>query len=534
MELRYKINSKILILALIGVVMVCSSYLIYIYDPLQLIVTRMTQLRPGTIFYNVWEVPPYDVLFKVHIFNVTNHEAFLRGEEKLRFEDLGPYIYNEFLENTNATFNDDGTVTFNPIRTIKFDEKRSPRNPFTDRIIVPNIPLVGIQASFNDASFMTNLGFASLARMYGAKAFLNLTVDEYLWGYDDNLVKVANKFIPSWIDFGRFGLLERLFSRDASNWIKIVVDPEKYVSNNTILTDAEKIATYNILEFNGSPGLKEWGYQDPVDGETMESNVRENMIQGDFDGTLFPQNLQPNQSIWLFRKAFCRPVPMQFDKLGLTADGYDMIQYRFSDKLFDTPETNPSNKHYCYKNKCPLKGLGTIAPCYYDIPIVLSNPHFMDADPKINESIDGMQPDPEIHTPYCQIHPKLGVPVGGSLKIQINLDVGQTKYNSLTRPLNDLVLPLFWIELTMAELPSLVGWVITLGCHVGPIAQIVAIYLLGLIGVALISGSAVLILFFSPPTLNGTISLKNQGDYSPLPIISIPAQYFKPEIRICK
>lgn len=46
--------------------------------------------------------------------------------------------------------------------------------------------------------------------MMGTKAFLNLTVEEFLWGYEDKLVTIANRFLPSWIDFGNFGILDRV------------------------------------------------------------------------------------------------------------------------------------------------------------------------------------------------------------------------------------------------------------------------------------------------------------------------------------
>lgn len=68
----------------------------------------------------------------------------------------------------------------------------------------------GIQAYLQDASIFTNIGFSTLSATLNAQPFLNLTVDEFLWGYEDKLVSMANQFIPSWIDFNKFGLLERV------------------------------------------------------------------------------------------------------------------------------------------------------------------------------------------------------------------------------------------------------------------------------------------------------------------------------------
>lgn len=47
----------------------------------------------GGEIYELWRKPPVDLYLKVYLFNVTNAEAFLRGEEKLKVEEVGPYVY---------------------------------------------------------------------------------------------------------------------------------------------------------------------------------------------------------------------------------------------------------------------------------------------------------------------------------------------------------------------------------------------------------------------------------------------------------
>lgn len=55
-----------------------------------------------------------------------------------------------------------------------------------------------------------NMAISSVAHYLGSKPFVNLSIDQYLWGYDDPLVKLANNVVPNWIDFPRFGILERV------------------------------------------------------------------------------------------------------------------------------------------------------------------------------------------------------------------------------------------------------------------------------------------------------------------------------------
>lgn len=61
-----------------------------------------------------------------------------------------------------------------------------------------------------DASLFTNFGMMTSVKYLGSKPFLNLTVEEYLWGYDDPMVDMANTFVSSWIPFAKLGLLDRV------------------------------------------------------------------------------------------------------------------------------------------------------------------------------------------------------------------------------------------------------------------------------------------------------------------------------------
>ncbi|XP_053682926.1 platelet glycoprotein 4-like isoform X3 [Sabethes cyaneus] len=60
-----------------------------------------------------WERPPVNPLLKVHVFNYTNVEEFIKGEAtKLKVVDLGPYVYHETAEKVNVSYNGDGTITY--------------------------------------------------------------------------------------------------------------------------------------------------------------------------------------------------------------------------------------------------------------------------------------------------------------------------------------------------------------------------------------------------------------------------------------
>lgn len=60
-----------------------------------------------------WRNPPLDPHIKVHVFNYTNTDRFLKGlDKKLVVEDLGPYVYVEKFEKVDVKFNKNYTISY--------------------------------------------------------------------------------------------------------------------------------------------------------------------------------------------------------------------------------------------------------------------------------------------------------------------------------------------------------------------------------------------------------------------------------------
>lgn len=527
-------NPRFIILGVFGSIMAFCGFLIYAYNPLQLIINTMLRLKPDNILFNIWTKPPYDTYINVYIFNVTNAEAFLLRGEKIRVEEVGPYVYLEKLYNTEAQFNENGTLTFRPRRNITLALDKSIGDPRVDWIISPNIPLLGITSSLKDSSMFVNLAITSISNYLGSKAFLNITIDEYLWGYDDPLVELANKAIPSWINFPRFGILDRIMALDnGENTVTIKVTDEK-IEDNPLLTEEELVQPYSIQRFNGSPGLKQWGYQETTANETIDTNTRCNTIQSSYDGTLFPYDLKENSTFRVYRHAFCRPVTIKYESKGEDKHGFDQFTYRIDNKFLSKPEENPENSCYCKGRKCDKNGISNISPCYYDIPIVLSQPHHYNSDPALLQHVLGMEPDKDKHDTYIMLHPKAGVPLDAKLRIQINLDI-DTKFNSKTKPFNKLLLPLFWIELTLEDTPFIVWLGVKMAYHIMPVIQIVCQWCFMILGVAMIAAAGLFTFFFpSTPSNHGLEDPFERIGYSPIRIVPMTTHYFKPDLRISK
>lgn len=68
----------------------------------------------------------------------------------------------------------------------------------------------GFSSMLQNSPMFVNIVFNSLVEYQDSKPILNLSVNEFLWGYDDKLVKMASSVLPTWINFAKFGLLDRV------------------------------------------------------------------------------------------------------------------------------------------------------------------------------------------------------------------------------------------------------------------------------------------------------------------------------------
>lgn len=68
----------------------------------------------------------------------------------------------------------------------------------------------GVSSALHDAGFLVNYPLTRLLNAMNSKPILNISVYDYLWGYEDTVVKLASGILPNFIDFQKFGLLDRV------------------------------------------------------------------------------------------------------------------------------------------------------------------------------------------------------------------------------------------------------------------------------------------------------------------------------------
>lgn len=65
-------------------------------------------------------------------------------------------------------------------------------------------------AALQDASIFKNLGMAATSRAVKAEPFVNITIKEFLWGYENRLITLGHKTMPSWINFKQLGFIDQV------------------------------------------------------------------------------------------------------------------------------------------------------------------------------------------------------------------------------------------------------------------------------------------------------------------------------------
>lgn len=59
-------------------------------------------------------------------------------------------------------------------------------------------------------SLIPRLGFNLLTARLNSKAILQMPASDYLWGYDEPLIKLGNTLLPGWVTFDVLGVLDRV------------------------------------------------------------------------------------------------------------------------------------------------------------------------------------------------------------------------------------------------------------------------------------------------------------------------------------
>uniref|UniRef100_A0A8D2ADE3 Scavenger receptor class B member 2 n=1 Tax=Sus scrofa TaxID=9823 RepID=A0A8D2ADE3_PIG len=339
-------------------------------------------LRNGSETFDSWKKPPLPVYIQFYFFNVTNPEEILSGEIP-RVEEVGPYTYRELRNKADIQFGDNGTtISAVSNKAYVFERDKSVGDPKTDLLRTLNIPALTAM-EWTHLPLLREI-IEALLRAYRQKLFVTHTVDELLWGYKDEILSLIN-----------------------------ILEPD--------------ISPYFGLFY----GSLDWWTADTC-----------NMINGT-DGDSFHPLITKDEVLYVFPSDFCRSVYITFSDFE-RVQGLPALRYKVPAEILANTSDNAG---FCIpKGNCLGSGVLNVSVCKNGAPIIMSFPHFYQADEKFVSAIDGMHPNKEYHETFVDINPLTGIILRAAKRFQINVYVRKLDDFIETGNIRTLVFPVMYLN----------------------------------------------------------------------------------------
>ncbi|GAA56005.1 Lysosome membrane protein 2 [Clonorchis sinensis] len=409
--------------ALFIVIALFTLILVLIFDRLFLaLLAQKLAISPNSPVYESWLVPTVPIYFSVYLLNLTNPTEVLAGARP-HLEEVGPYVYRERRERFDVQFgngSESHTVRFKYRIFYYFDRNKSINDPSTVRITTPNLYFLVMTSS--------NMGWI----LGDEGPFITLTAEEVMWGYTPALVS----FLRAFFGDKKVGLFA---TNNGTNVNEFVV--------NTGAKNIQDIG--KIYEVNGQQILDIW------------DNLEANMLNGT-DGTVAAPGLRVGSTVEFHVPDICRSVTSYAVDTTTTQERDDVEVTVFSGSPPNS--TDPLAKWrtdmFCTKDSgCPPQGLLSLQRCAAkkgaDLPLFLSQPFFLGADPQIAAAFDGLPvPSKEKYSTWVHIEPTTGFVLEAFKRIQFNIFMENTdsKYKDMKGP---YYFPIAWIaEIAVADKKS--------------------------------------------------------------------------------
>ncbi|XP_013187176.1 protein peste [Amyelois transitella] len=377
-------------------------------------------LIPGSRSYQIWLAPSVPLYFEIYLFNWTNSETF--PIDKPHLVQTGPYRFREHREHVNVTWNqEEHTLGYRTFRSWVFDE--TSEGNLDD--IITTVDVITASAVHrerpNQSHFEQYMFSLFLKNTFtGHRVPVTRTARELLFeGYSDWLLTLA-QVMPD--DSGAPKL-------DKFGWF--------YQRNNSLETEGYMEVTTG--EVSGTlPGqIVRWNHEDHLvyyEGQCSR-------LSGSV-GEFLPRNLSEHSELTMFLPDLCRTVVLPYLHSGQVL-GLNYHKFGMSASSFDNSTASSDNSCFC-NGPCEWGGVMNVSACRFNSPSFVTLPHFLHADPRLKELVTGLEPDPEKHTFYFAVEPRLGVPVDVAARFQINIYLEPD--NGLYLNVPKMLFPVFWIQ----------------------------------------------------------------------------------------
>ncbi|UJR36346.1 hypothetical protein I4U23_029073 [Adineta vaga] len=438
---RFRCASIVLIILGIGFIVGGTLLLVLGSSTIKNSVKKQCQLKPGTFLYDTWRDSPVPTYTSIYVFDLNDTE-FLNGTSKPFLRQRGPFVYKEERKKMNIKTYENQTISYQESRVYTFDRERSAE-------------LESVNITTMNIVYMTLVNYLQLEhipsifrRMVGElldaqeKPFMQHTVKDFLWGYQDPLLHILKKEFPDIVTSDQVSAFYASVSQAGSN---------TFLINNGIGLDSNRNERINnvgkIERFNFRTDLPYW------------SNEYANMINGT-DSTIWHPDARQDERIYAYIPDICRSVYLAYNETNSNEFDIETYRYTLPHNVFSNAT---ENEGFCLNSSvtnkthvldCLPSGLFSLRTCIHlsgssltlPLPIIASSPHFLEADSTVQKAIDGLSPDGSKHRSFVDIEPLTGIVMNGSRRLQININVVNDSTISAVSRVKPLVFPMLWVD----------------------------------------------------------------------------------------
>jgi len=405
-----------------------------ISDRLHLNLPLTPNATSGITSFSVWKDIPFPVHDKFYFFHVENPDEVIQLGEKPILTQVGPFAYNQRRHKVSLKFSPDRSkVSYKELSFYHFNAKES-QYPENHTVRVLNVPLLTVLGRAKSLPSFVRFILNRLVSQTKSKLFIERSVHELLWGYEDPLLVELKRLLPKDIPLTKFGWFMKQNGSDQGRF-------EVFTGS-----DGNLSRYLNIVRWNSQPRMNLW-----PPGQDSSCNS----FRGSSDGSAFGPFLKSTQKLRVFNPRMCRGAfESVFDGVETQRD-VRMLRFHMDNQTFGNASTNPSNFCFCstFANDsdtpiCPPMGTLNISACSFGAPVFLSQPHFLNADIRIGRRFSGLSPIPENHDSFFYIEPTTGITADAQARFQLNGFVENLKaFPKIFRNIgNGLIFPVLWLE----------------------------------------------------------------------------------------
>nr|XP_034187807.1 sensory neuron membrane protein 2-like [Osmia lignaria] len=353
--------------------------------------------------------------FACYLFNVTNPDEVMRGENP-RMIEYGPFSYDEIQEK----------------QIIEVDEERDEIKYTTRSTYIFN-KYKSINVSKHDKVTILNPAYI------GTIKTLTSLPPDFMHKYGNSIPKLFQNHSTIFLKARATDLL--------FGGVKVTCNRKKYPELNLICNtleanpppvlregDREDVYYLSIFQrMNGSlrgPFTVSRGLQDISKLGDITSYVGDrvqtlwntescNTVKGTDTVTWAPL-VEPLPFVSTFIPEMCRTIEADYEN--------DVSIHGITGSQFIMKE----------------RGLTDVTNCQ-KVPIILSEPHFLHADPEVLNYARGLVPNKDLHKTYIVIEPYTGTPLSGQKKTQLNLKLTRQPVELLSN-VSEGYFPIMWCE----------------------------------------------------------------------------------------